>query len=302
MSKYAIGILLGFAAPILHAGANILDGYFANKVFERLGALVAFSALINVLFLPIICLIDTPSLLSPSLLAVVLVIAVIEVGYQYPYLWALRRLDTSIVTSLFSLGKLVTPLLALAVVAEKLSSIQYIGFGLVVVGSGLLTFDFKALRPDRGLWLMLLVSIGLSLQAVLYKYVFDHGAGWASVIVWSTTAEVAISGSLLFVRANAVDFSRSIAKIRQTAALVAVSQTLTWVGSAAAVYALLIVPVSVVNGIDGTQAIFVVLLTVLFARGTTGRLFRQHAPGQQLAIKSGLFLLICAGAWLISMN
>jgi drug/metabolite transporter (DMT)-like permease len=300
MSKYALGILLGFVAPILHAGANVLDGYFANKIFQRLEALVMFSALMNALFLPIICFIDAPTALSANLLGIVVIIAAIEVGYQYPYFWALRRLDTSVVASLFSLGKLSTPLLAVALVGEKLTLLQCLGFCMIMVCSAFLTFDFKKLHLDHALWLMLIVSSGLSLQAVLYKYVFEHGAGWGSVVVWSTIAEVAIASAVLLVRNNAEGLRRSVARIQKVAPLMVISQALTWTGGVAGVYALLLIPVSVVKGIDGTQAIFALLLALLFSRGVASRYFREHLGAHRLIRKSVLFFLVGAGAWLVS--
>jgi drug/metabolite transporter (DMT)-like permease len=302
MSKYALGILLSFAAPTLHAGANILDAYFANKIFQRLGTLVMFSALMNALFLPIICFIDAPMLISANLLGIAIIIAAIEVGYQYPYFWALRRLDTSVVTSLFSLGKLSTPLLALAFVGEKLTLLQYLGFCIIMVCSAFLTFDFKKLHINHALWLMLAVSSGLSLQAVLYKYAFEHGAGWGSMMVWSTGAEVVIAGALLLVRNNSEDLKSSGARIRRAAPLMLISQALTWTGGVAGVYALVLIPVSVVKGIDGTQAIYALLLALLFSKGSASRYFRERLETHSLIKKSVLLFLVGAGAWLVSVQ
>src|SRR5206468_147478 len=113
--------------------------------------------------------------LSGKLLAVAAGIALIEVVYQFPYYWSFRKTDTSIVTSLFSFGKILVPFLAFFVVKERLSVHQYIAYFGITVCATLLAFDPKKFRLNRAAWLMLGVSAILSVQTVLYKYAFDQG-------------------------------------------------------------------------------------------------------------------------------
>src|SRR5207249_4565371 len=103
-----------------------------------------------------------------------------------------------------SLGRVFTPLLALAFVGEKLTVIQYVGFFTIIGSTVLLMFDTKRLRFDQSLWLMLIVSSGLSLQTVLFKFAFEHGGQWGSVMTWSMISELAIAGGLLLGKRNPV--------------------------------------------------------------------------------------------------
>jgi uncharacterized membrane protein len=128
MPRYLLGIISAFLAPIQDAWANILDSYLSNKLFERITTLVLFSSAFNVVVLPLVWLFARPHFLSARLLMIVSGISLIEVIYQFPYYWSFRKTDTSIVTSLFSFGKIFVPFLAFFAVKERLSIPQYIAY------------------------------------------------------------------------------------------------------------------------------------------------------------------------------
>lgn len=174
MSVYLLGILSAFSEPILHAWSNILDNYFANKIFRRLAPLIFLSSMVGVCMLPLVWFLDAPSLVSFKLGSILFVISVIEVLYLYPYYWSLRHADTSIVASLFSLGKIFVPVLAFFLVDERLTALQYSGFFILVIANILITFDFQKMRLNKAFALMFMVSFILSLQAVLLKYTYEQ--------------------------------------------------------------------------------------------------------------------------------
>ena len=294
MPYYFIGVIVALACALLHAGANILDSYFSNKIFNRLATLIFISNIIGFIFLPFILFFNHPHYLALPILGIIFIIATIEILYQYPYYWSLRHTDTSIVTSLFSLGKILTPLLAFLIVGEHLSWYQYAGFFLIILSSSLLTFDLKKLRFNRAFLLMLLVSIILSVQAVLYKYVFDAGAGYGSVLLWVYLFGFVISSGSMFIPQNFNDFRTSSRKVKEYGFMFTITQLLSWGGEVAGTYALFLLPVSIYKGITSTQSIFVLVIALVFARKAP-HLFREYLGKEGILKKVALFLMMIVG-------
>ena len=298
MLQYWLGLIFALLASMLHAGANILDGIIVGDNTKPLGPIIFLYSALNTLSLPIICLLDFPKALPLDLLGIVGLIASIEVLYQYPYLHALRAEETSVVTALFSLGKFLTPLFALVVLRESLGFTQYLGFALIVSACAALAFDFTKFRPHTSWWWMLIVSSLLSLQAVLYKYAFANGAGLGTVVLWSTVLELAITSSIL-VYSRKLHFLRGqLAQKTATVPLVALGQLLTFGGTIVGLYSFLFVPVSVSNGLQEFQGVFVLILGLILSNNY------QHPkpPGKHIGIKLLLMLVAGVGAWFLAVH
>src|SRR5262249_28511974 len=156
-----------------------------------------FTAVTRLLFLPLSMLVEMPHGLMRNSLHLLLLVAGINVFYQFPYYWSLQTSDTSVVSSLFSLGQLFTPLLAFVALKEKLSLGQYVGFFLIVLSSMLLTFDFRRFRFQRTFFYMLSVSLLLIIQAILFKRLYAGGMSWGTSVFWSTVMEAGIASLVL---------------------------------------------------------------------------------------------------------
>lgn len=112
-------------------------------------------------------------------------VGMIDVFYQIPYYEALRRGDTSVVVAWFSLGYVLVPVLAYLMVDEKLSFVQYAGFGIIIAASVVLNIENpRKIKINKAFYLMLLSSLLLSLQAVLYKYALEK-IDWISAVFYS---------------------------------------------------------------------------------------------------------------------
>ena len=98
-------ILVAFLEPILFALTNVLDSNLTNRLFKNAWILTVLVAVSNLLFIPIIWLLDPPQLINLNLVPYVVLVSFIELYYAYPYYKALQNDDTSVIISLFSLGK-----------------------------------------------------------------------------------------------------------------------------------------------------------------------------------------------------
>lgn len=298
MSRYLFGVLIGFVEPVLHGWANILDNYFSNTVFPKLSVLLFFGTVLNVVFLPIILFFNPPHLLSYPLLAVVAVIAVIDIAYLFPYYWALRHTDTSIVAALFSLGKIFVPVLAYFVLGETLAPVQYLGFALIVCSAIFLTLDMKKFTLNKAVFLMTGVSLALSVQAILYKYVFDAGVSWGSVVTALTLMEVVIAAIVMFSANKLADIIEDFKTIRANMKIFVAQQVLEWGGNVSSSYAVSVLPVTIAQGIASTQPLFVLVYAAIFGRNFA-TFFKEATHRKEMARKSFFFALTIAGTILV---
>jgi drug/metabolite transporter (DMT)-like permease len=297
-TAYLWGVTAGVAGAFLHAGANIFDSYLSNRLSQRLSDLVALSATTNLLFLPIVALVETPHWIGGRNLALVVPIATINVFYHFPYFWALQDCDTSVVSSLFSLGKVFTPLLAFLILRETLVPIQYAGFFVIVIASTWLTFDRGQLRFRKALPYMLCVSIVLIFEAILFKTLYASGVSWGSSVVWAASLEFVIATLLVVALGRVRALVTELGGLGKRAWLVLLNQFFTWSGEVLGLAALTLVPVSVYEGLDSAQPMFVLVIS-LFAARRFPQFFQEELGTRTASAKALLFVAIVVGTLMI---
>jgi drug/metabolite transporter (DMT)-like permease len=74
----------------------------------------------NIAFLPLLWIEGSPGFLPARLIPYVILMGAMEFGYYWLYYEALKHEDTSIVSSLFSIGKVFIPLGAFFILSERL--------------------------------------------------------------------------------------------------------------------------------------------------------------------------------------
>ena len=298
MSSYAFGVLIALLVPLSHGLANILDSDFANRHFRSLSVLIFFCQLTKLALLPVIILISPPSFIDAPMGLIVLVIALVEVLYQYPYYQALRHADTSIVTSLFSLGKITVPFVAFFSVGEHLSLLQYAGFFATIVSGAVLTLDVRKSKMNRAFVLMIAVSISLEMQLVLYKYAFEHGGTWGTIAVWSTLFEVLIASMFMLSPRNQIEFVSATKKLKHMGPRFLLTQLMSWIGEQATSYALFLIPVTVCVGIADIQSLAVLSFAALL-KHKYPELFHEDIERSNVWQKVLLLSLTAVGTALI---
>ncbi|MEK7609936.1 MAG: DMT family transporter [Patescibacteria group bacterium] len=291
-------ILIAFIAPILHGFANILDNYLTNKLFKNIWTLTFYSAFFNVLFLPLVLFIEIPGIPPASTFLFFLIVGAIDVLYLFPYYKALQSDDTSIVTTLFSLGKIFVPIFAFLFVGEKLQLTQYLGFFIIILGSVSLTLNnHGALRLNKSFFYMLLCSLLLAIEAVVYKYLFEN-VGWSTGFVWATVVSAIFALSFLFIpkiRRNIYQHTRDL---RHNAPVFAFEEFLTFGGSVASTYAISLVSVTLEKSVSAFQPLFVLIYALVLGRFFP-HLFREHVDRRSVFKKFLIFAIMIVGIVLV---
>jgi drug/metabolite transporter (DMT)-like permease len=114
---------------------------------------------------------------------------------------------------------------------------------------------------------MLAVSVMLSLQSIAYKYVFEHGGDWVSIVSWSALLDFIFAGIAALYSGHLKDIAKQYAHHKnKIGSLFIIMQFLTWAGEQTQSFAISLIPVSIVKGVDNAQAIFVFLIAIAFSK------------------------------------
>lgn len=286
-------VLIAFLMPLLHALSCIVDAHFSNNIFKKVPSLVFYATISNIIIIPFLFLFGTPIIPPLEILAILFIISLIEVCYQIPYYHALRNIDTSIVVALFSLGKITIPVLAYFIVNEKLTLIQYCGFGIILLSTFLLNFDIKKLKINIAFFLMLVVSVLLSLSSVLSKYSLQS-VDFVTVLFWGSIFATSISLSLLLLPQYRTDIISTFPKYKKRIKLFLSNEILNQGGTLALTIALAYLPVLVVESIESSQSIFTLLLGFVLYK-IFGNRFKENLTRQEVIKKLISFTTIIIG-------
>ena len=286
-------VLIAFLTPLLHALSCIVDAHFSNNIFKKVPSLVFYATISNIIIIPFLFFFGTPIIPPLEILAILFIISLIEVCYQIPYYHALRNIDTSIVVALFSLGKIAVPVLAYFIVNEKLTLIQYCGFGIILLSIFLLNFDIKKLKINIAFFLMLVVSLLLSLSSVLSKYSLQS-VDFVTVLFWGSLFATSISLSLLFLPQYRTDIISSFPQYKKRIKLFLSNEILNQGGTLAGTIALAHLPVLAVKSIGSSQSIFTLLLGFVLYK-IFGNRFKENLTRQEVIKKLISFTAIIIG-------
>lgn len=294
-------LLFAFLNPALHGLANILDNYISDKLFKQLRTLIFYSAVFDLIFLPILFLIDLPAWPTWQMIPFFILVGLTNIAYLFPYYKSLRLDDTSTVSSLFSLGKIFVPILAFLIVGEVVSPAQYLGFFIIVVASALLTVkNLRTLRFSKSFLYMLIASFLIALEIVIYKHILTN-VSWITGLTWSSAVSFILVMLITISGKARADIRLQFPRFKQVSLLFGAEELLTFGGMATITYALTMAPVTLVEAIGSFQPFFVLLYAALFSKAFPS-VFKEKLDRGNLARKSILFIIMILGTVLITKS
>jgi drug/metabolite transporter (DMT)-like permease len=223
-------------------------------------------------------------------------------GAMLFYLHALQSDEASVVAPFFQAVPLFGYVLAYFVLGERLSILQITGGALIVAGT--LTVSLRFGHPAhrfklRLVLLMLCCGLAAALASLIFKLFAIEVAFWTTTF-WMFVGEAVFGAALLCIgryRRQLVDLFRSNA-----AALLSVNgsnELINLGGSLGNRYALMFAPLSIVQAISSTTALFVfafgVLLSVLFPQ-----FGREALSRRDLLQKGAAAVLVAIGVALVT--
>jgi drug/metabolite transporter (DMT)-like permease len=184
-------------------------------------------------------------------------------------------------------------------VGEVLSFINYIGFLVIILSSTLLTLNTCGkLKLNKSFFWMALCSIILSVEAVVYKYVFTQ-VNWVTGFTWATVLSFILVLPLILLRKHKMDIKSQFSKFKNKFYIFVIEELLTFGGAAAGTFAISIASVTLVSGIISIQPIFVLAYAILFS-GLFPKIFKEKITVRSIAKKLILFAVMILGIILIT--
>ncbi len=291
-------LIFALLEPIFHGLANVIDNHFTNNLFKKTTTLIFFASFTNLLFLPIIFLLDFPSLITFAQIPFFTILGLTGIGYLYPYYKALKNDDTSVVVSLFSLGKIFVPLLAFLLVGEILEPTQYLGFFVIILSATLLTLNGKQnFRPNPSFFWMILCTFIIAFEVVIYKYIFTL-MSWGTGFTWATLFSFLFALPLFFITKTRTDIFSQISTFKANFRLFAFEEFLTFGGSAASTFAISLTSVTLVSAISSFQPVVVLIYALVLGRFFP-KVFKEDVTAKSILKKTILFILMVLGVIII---
>jgi len=262
--------LLFALIPALGDGlGNIIDGHLSNKKFQNPWVLLFYSGIMELIFLPLLLAYRLPTLFSFKIMLFFPVIALLDFLTLTLYYRALKEDDTSIVASLFSLGKIFVPILAFFIVGERLTPLQYLAFFVIIFSSTLLTASSHngKIKFNKSLLLMLAASFIHSIEGVIYKQVLES-VDWVSGFFYVTMFSVL--GFIIIAIVKNKEVRNQFSIFKSNLKLVLFNSSLAFLSTLSSVIAFSLAPITLVKAVFATQPFFVILFTFFLSKWFTG--------------------------------
>lgn len=268
MSWFFVAIL----APFFWSAVNHIDKYLVDDKLKGfgVGSVMIFSAVVGVFLLPIIIF------LHPEVIFVELSYAIFAIiaGFLYiigalPYFYALKKDEASIVVPMFQTIPIFSFVLAFFFLGETLSSWQIFPSILILVGSVVLSLDFRgksARFRHEVFWLMLLASFLTALNGLIFKYLAIEKDFWTSSF-WEYVGFSVSAFLLLFVKSYRREFFDVLKK--NAAFMVGINafnEFINIIAKVAMNVATIMAPLALAWVVNGFHPFFVLVLGLLITK------------------------------------
>jgi len=292
-------ITIALSGYLLLAFTGIADKFLVSKVVRQPIAYAFYTAITGPFSLVLAPF--GAKLLSPHDFVVALVSGICFITFIYFSYSAIRESSVSRVMPIQGgLVPMFVFLFSYLILGERLAGSQTFGFLFLVAGAVLISF-----RKEHGAWThkaLLFASLAaafLAMSSVLTKYIFDH-SNFISGMVWTRIGFIIpILPILMFKKNRKAIFNAPKEAGVRNAVLYYSSRATGTVGGFLQNYAVSLGSVSVVSALQGTQFVFLLLLTSFFSVYFPSVLKEKINPAV-IALKLMAIILISFGLYLIT--
>ena len=255
--------LIAFLSPLFYALSVVIESFLSLAVFKKPIVMVFFVSLTNALFVPLVLFLGIPTWPSGESWAIYCLIAMIDICYLYPYYKALKKTDTSIVSSLFSLGKIFVPVLSFMILQERLAFSQYVGFVIIILASAFLNKKNQdKFRLNQAFYLMFLSSFLLALRICIVKQVLKVDDNYINVLIYPNLISGLIPFTFLIFRQNRKDIGQRAISYRRRFKFFVVIEFLTFLAVSCSTIALSKLSPVISTAIEATEPLFVLTIAM----------------------------------------
>ena len=294
-------LFIALLAPLFTSFANIIECKLSNNNFKHPLTMIFYISLMNCVFLPLLLFFGMPTLPTLSVLPFYFVLAVIDVVYLYPYYKAMKVIDTSIVSALFSLGQITIPIMTYLFLDEHLKQSQYFGFVIIILASIVLSInDFKMPKLNRAFYYMVFVSFLRAFYVVIQKCAFQYDDSWINMMIYVNTLSGLLPFLLFLHKPSAERIKKAFNSYRKRTKIFCLNELLCFLGGAAFIFALSKMSAVTLSAINATAPIFMLFISIALKKIFDIRVKETISPRIMMK-KMVCFVVIVIGVVMVSL-
>jgi len=258
---------IAFLSPLFYALSVVIESFLSVSVFKKPIVMLFFVSLTNALFVPVVLFLGMPTWPGGESWGIYTLIACIDICYLYPYYKALKKTDTSIVSSLFALGKIFVPVLSFVILQERLAFSQYVGFMIIILASAFLNKKSRdKFHLNQAFYLMFLSSFLLALRICMVKYVLEADDNYVNVLIYPNLISGLIPFTFLIFSQNRREIKKQAATYRERFKFFMVIEFLTFLAVSCSTIALSKLSPVISTAIEATEPLFVLTIAMVVNR------------------------------------
>lgn len=292
-------LLIALLSPLFDAFAILIESLLSNNTFKRQTTMIFYVSLMDAVFVPLVFIFGLPSMPPVECIWLYLIIGLFDVVYLYPYYTAMKVIDTSIVSALFSLGQIIVPIMSFFLLDEVLSLHQYIGFAIIIMSSVALSMKgSKMPKLSRAFWYMVMSSLAVSCRVVLAKCVMTIDDNWINMIVYPCLLSGILPFSFLLLKKCRKDIRKNFPPYLHKFKIFALNELLCFVAMVCSIYGLSELSPVVSSAIGALQPIYL-LASCCFLTMCYSFVLKEKTSRQIIMKKMFCFVLIIFGVILV---
>lgn len=264
-------IILTIIASLLWSITNHIDKFMIANIDENKNSikiLLVFSTFVAGIVLTPIWLILSHFTISISTISLISVLTA-SLAYilaTFFYFKAIEKNDASIIVVMFQIIPVFSYILALILFKENLTIRQIIGSIIIIISTIIISFDFNEKNNNRKFKALFLMTLS-SLCYSIYYILFDIGirnSSYYSCAFWYQGGFLLIGLLLLCLKSFRLPFIKAIKKNgNRYLILNTTNETLNLIANLIVNYANLIIPIALVNVLNGFQGAFTFIIGIL---------------------------------------
>jgi len=288
------------ATIIWSVGAILLKFVRVRYVKSSIGymVIIAPTAFFGLVFL----LFDSFQMPSLKIIIYCIITSVCALVGYWLYLIAVHKEEISRITTLFGVGPLVTLILATIFLKEILTINNYLAFPLIIIGSMLISVKRVEERftVSSGFILAFISIVLFSIQGIFFKLIAEENVNFVTMMIIREAGFITIL-PLLFIlskdiRKKTKDDLKQLNK--KKIGLIYVIEAIGMTGLAFAYMAIQRGSISLVSLVNGTEALFVIVLASLISIFIP-KMLKEAIDRKTITLKLVSALLMIAGLYLI---
>lgn len=289
-------------APAVYAIVTFIDKYLLSKEIKDYSIMPIYTGIVGFIAGTILWIVLGFPLLPLKDAAIVLLTGILTGASLLVYFKALDSEETSTINILFQMFPVISLLLALIFLHEKISFNQSIGFVLIM--GAVLSISFEGTKGllsfSPAFFLILLYDLAWATMGILTKYTSSTNSFWR--ILNYESWGIGIGALLIFIFFPKIrsSFLKSVKKIKpKTVIVVGLNEGVFVLAKTLTFFSFSIGPAALVSVLETTQALYAILYGVILTK-LFPRVFDEDTSLPQLSKKVVAALVVLIGIVLIN--